>query len=198
MVYTLANMTEITDQLFRNTNLNTEEISRLLEVFEEKSFKKKDLLIKRGDVADHVFLIKKGCVRLFLLDYNGKEHSILFGTEGYWMGDLESFSEGAAATYNYQALEPTEVLLIRKSSWDKLLEQEPSFVKYTRELSRKALITQQRRIVEIFTLSAEQRYENLINSRPDIITRVPQKYIASYIGITPEFLSTIRSKRASR
>ena len=87
----------------------------------------------------------------------------------------------------------TEIL----QKWDQLISEEPSFIRYVGVLFRNALVVQQERIVEIFTLSAEERYNHLIENRPDLLNRVPQKYIASYIGITPAFLSQIRKKWSS-
>jgi len=171
------------------------ELERILPSFNQKSFKKKELLLQEGTLSQEVYFIHRGCVRSFLVDYEGKEHSILFGTEGYWMGDLQSFINGSLASYSYQAIEPTEVFAIKKTDWDQLMDEEASFQKYVGILFRNALITQQERIVELFTLSAEERYEKLEKSRRDLLKRVPQKHLASYIGITPEFLSQIRKKR---
>ncbi|MEM6630478.1 MAG: Crp/Fnr family transcriptional regulator [Bacteroidota bacterium] len=173
-----------------------EQLTKIVSFFEKKVFKKKELIVRKGDVTHHVFFINRGCVRLFLIDYAGKEHTILFGTEGYWMGDLQGFIYESLASYTYQAIEDTEVLAISKSSWDKLMQEEPGFVKYVSILFRNGLIEQQNRIVEFFTLTAEERYERFIQTRPKLLNRVPQKYIATYIGITPEFLSQIRKKRS--
>ncbi|MEM8901869.1 MAG: Crp/Fnr family transcriptional regulator [Bacteroidota bacterium] len=175
-----------------------EEAERIVLFFKKRFYKKKELILSKGELTKQVFFINQGCVRLFLIDFNGKEHTILFGTEGYWMGDLQSFTDQTPASYNYQATEDTEVLSIDKSSWDQLMREEPNFVKYVGILFRNALIEQQKRIVEIFTLPAEERYEKLIKHRPDILNRVPQKHLASYIGITPEFLSQIRKKRLNK
>ncbi|MEM9327802.1 MAG: Crp/Fnr family transcriptional regulator [Bacteroidota bacterium] len=174
-----------------------EEVDRILPHFTARTFRKKEVIVRGGELTHHVYFILRGCVRSFLIDYGGKEHTILFGTEGYWVGDLQAFTAGSATSYNYQALEATEVMSIGKSSWDSLMISEPSFVKYVAMLFRNALIVQQERLVEVFTLPAEQRYERFIDNRSDLLHRVPQKYIASYIGITPEFLSQIR-KKASR
>lgn len=170
------------------------EVSQVVSCFKPRQVKRKALLVQKGEVSRHVFFISKGCIRLYLVDYRMKEHTILFGTEGYWMGDLQAFINDTVASYNYQALEDTEVMAIHRSSWDKLMSEVPGFVHYVSVLFRNALIVQQQRIVEYFTLSAEQRYDNLIRNRKELINRVPQKYLASYIGITPEFLSQIRSK----
>ena len=183
------------EHLIKSDLFSQEEVARILPYFIAKRFKKKDLIVRAGDVTHHVFFVQKGCVRLFLVDRAAKEHSILFGTEGYWMGDLEAFMNHSLASYNYQALEETELMMIHRSSWDQLMKEEPSFSNYVGVLFRNALIMQQNRIVEFFTLTAEERYHNLIQNRKQLLERVPQKYLASYIGITPEFFSQIRKKQ---
>ena len=184
------------EHLLKYGTFTEAEVQKVIPFFSKKHYEKKTLIARKGDITRSVFFIHSGCVRLFLEDYSGKEHSILFGTEGYWMGDLQSFVNNTLACYNYQAIEDTDVFAITKTSWDQLMTEEPSFVKYVSMLFRNALIVQQKRIVEFFTLTAEERYENLLKSRNDVVNRVPQKYLASYIGITPEFLSQIRNKRA--
>ena len=186
------------EHLLKQHNFSEDDLERILAHFTKKKFKRKELLVRKGDVTRNVYFINRGCMRSYLTDYHSKEHTILFGTEGYWMGDLHGFVNKSAALYNYQAIEDTEVMAINKASWDKLMSEEPSFVSYVSTLFRNALMVQQERIVEFFTLSAEERYENLLMHRSDILNRVPQKYIASYIGITPEFFSQIRRKQSMR
>ncbi|MET1260128.1 Crp/Fnr family transcriptional regulator [Flagellimonas sp. DF-77] len=183
------------DYLLSHNFISAEEGNRIIRYFERLAIKKKQYLLKRDEMARRVYFIQKGCVRSFLTDYHGKEQTFLFGTEGYWMGNLQGFSEGARSTYNYQAIEDSVVLAIDKGSWDELLRSEPVFMRFVSDLFRNALIVQEKRIVELFTLSAEERYESLLNDRRDILNRVPLKYIASYIGITPEFFSLMRKQR---
>lgn len=186
------------EHLLKYDFFTEKQVDRVISSFTKKHFGKKDHIVRAGEPARYVYFILKGCVRSFLIDFEGKEHTILFGTEGYWIGDLQAFIDKKNNSYNYQALEKTDALAISKQSWDKLIAEEPSFAKYVSILFRNALIVQQDRIVEIFTLSAEDRYYNLIANRKDLLNRVSQKYIASYIGITPAFLSQIRKKAAKR
>lgn len=175
-------------------NFKTEEINTILSHFEEKEYKKKDFLLHAGHISNQEYFILNGSIRCFVIDYNGKEHNILFGTENHWIGDLQSFIHENEATYNIQALENTTVLTISKEKWDYLLMSTPSFSRYAITLYQNAFIKQQQRIIESFTLTAEQRFQNLITKFPYILQRISQKHIASYLGITPEFLSLLRKK----
>ena len=197
MLISFERASNMRDHLLSYDFFDDTSLDRILPFFEQRVYKKKELLQRAGTISQEVYFIHKGCVRSFLLDSDGKEHTILFGTEGYWMGDLQSFTKKSFAAYNYQSIEDTEVFAINKSSWDLLMREESLFLKYVGILFRNALIVQQERIVELFTLSAEERYEKLKLSRRDLLNRVPQKHIASYIGITPEFLSQIRKNQSS-
>ncbi len=184
-------------QLLTHTDLSEAEIERILPSFSQRKIQKKELIGRHGEIARNVFFILQGSVRSYLIDLNGKEHTILLGTEGYWMGDLNAFTNNTTTAYNYQALEVTEIASIGISSWNHLMSSEPGFAKYVGVLFRNALIVQQERLVEMFTLSAEQRYEKLFRNRSDLFNRISQKHLASYIGITPEFFSQLR-KRAQQ
>lgn len=169
------------------------EIKAIIDDFEPKSFHKKEL-VANNEVLHYLFFVSKGCIRVFITDYEGKEHNILFGTEGYWVGDLQSFIHRVNLTYQFQAMEDTEVFRISKSKWDNLTTTYPSFLKYISVLYQNAMVAQQKRVVDVLSLPAEERLKNLMQKRPSLINRVPQKEIASYLGITPEFLSQLRKK----
>jgi len=186
------------DHLLKYSDFTEDEINYILNQTEKKIFKKKEHILKAGDKELYQYFILSGCIRGYIIDFNGKEHNIEFGFQNYWFGDMESFAHGTNATYNYQALEDLTILAISKHNWDKLSEEIPSFIKYTSNLYRNAMISQQKRIAEHFTLTAEQRYFNLITNHPDILQRISLKNIASYLGITAEFISILRKKSIQR
>ena len=180
--------------LLTYSNFTEEEIAKVLYHFEEKSFKKKELILEAGQIERHQYFITQGCVRGYIIDYNGKEHNIAFGFEDFWFGDMESFLNNTNACYNYQVLENLTVLAISRNNWDKLTDELPSFIKYASTLFRNAMIFQQKRIAEHFMHTAEQRYYNLIEKHPDILQRISLKNIASYLGVSPEYISILRKK----
>lgn len=186
------------NHLLKYASFTEEELDKVLSQFEEQSFSIKEMLLLEGNIARYEYFIVKGCVRCFVTDYNGKEHNIQFAVENYWFGDSQSFVHKTPATYNFQAIENLQVLAIKKDSWDKLIKEIPAFSNYSRILFRNAMITQQTRIVDYFTLTAEQRYKKLLEHHPDFFQRISQKNIASYLGITPEFLSLLRKKASQK
>lgn len=169
------------------------EIHTIINDFEPKSFQKKEI-ISNNEVKHYLFFVSKGCIRVFITDYEGKEHNILFGTEGYWVGDLQSFINRVPVSYQLQVMEDTELFRVSKSNWDSLMEKYPNFSRYISVLYQNAMVAQQKRVVDVLSLPAEQRLKNLLLKRPNLINRVPQKEVASYLGITPEFLSQLRKK----
>ncbi|GLU44372.1 Crp/Fnr family transcriptional regulator [Allomuricauda sp. NBRC 101325] len=184
--------------LLAYSHFTEEEIAKVLYHFEEKKFKKRDLVIEAGHVDSYQYFITQGCVRGYIVDYNGKEHNIAFGFEEFWFGDMESFTNNTKAHYNYQALEDLTVLAISKSNWDKISNEVPAFIEYSRNLFRNAMIFQQNRIAKHLMQTAEQRYEQLIYENPKVLQRISLKNIASYLGVTPEFISILRKKAAQK
>src|SRR5690606_7524992 len=131
----------------------------------------------------------RGLLRSFTIDDKGNEHILQFSLEGWWAADLYSFLTATPSPYHIEALEESELLLITKPSWDELLEKVPAFERYFRILIQNNLIATQRRLMVTFSETAEEKYLRLLKDFPDIIQRVPQHMIASYLGITRETLS---------
>ena len=142
--------------------------------------------------------VEKGMLRTFTVDEKGNEPILQFSSEGWWVADLYSFLTDEPSIFNIEALEDCELLLITKQSWDILLEKVPAFERYFRILIQNNLIATQRRLLGTMSETAEEKYTKLINNFPGCIQRVPQHMIASYLGITRETLSRIRSQMAAR
>ena len=135
---------------------------------------------------------------MFVTDQNGLDHVMFFCVENWWASDLSSFLTQTPATMSIQALEDSELLQLSKPGFDTLNAETPRFEHYFRILFQNAFVAQQRRVVQNLTLTAAERYEAFQTTWPLLDQRVPQKDIASYLGITPEFLSLVRRKRAGR
>ncbi|MEM6264913.1 MAG: Crp/Fnr family transcriptional regulator, partial [Bacteroidota bacterium] len=163
--------------------------------FTEERFSKGSHLLYADEFANNLFFTTTGCLRTYVTDFNGVEHNIFFSIENWWSGDLPSFLNKEPAVCNIQALEDTIVLSINQESWDHLIKEVPEFVSYTRILFRNKMFSQQHRIVQSLSLTAEVRYHYFLKEYPDLSQRISQKHIASYLGITPEFLSMLRSRR---
>jgi CRP-like cAMP-binding protein len=155
-------------------------------------------VLQADTVCQFESFVVAGCLRMFFIDNSGVEHTLNFAIENWWTSDLESFLKGTPSHYHIQALEDSIVLQIDKTSLDTLYQQAPIFERYFRILHQNAYIAQSRRILQNISLSGEQRYEAFLNNYPEWHQRIPQKYIASYLGITPVFLSQIRKNISMR
>jgi len=161
-----------------------------------RSYKKGEYIVEDGDVCRSVSFIVSGKVRTFYLDPNGTEHIIAFGIENWWVGDLGSLITQTPADFNVQCLETTSVIQIHKDKLEKLYAEVPKMESFFRVIIQNAYVSAQKRIVRNFSLSATDRYLLFLEEYPEIVQRVPQYMIASYLGITKEFLSYIRSQIA--
>lgn len=178
-------------------DITDEEFEYAKTLFIPKKLRKKRFLLQDGDSCIYTTFIEKGLLRSFTIDDKGNEHILQFGIQGWWIADLYSFLTGETSEYNIEALEDSELLLITKSSWDLLLDEVPAFERYFRILIQNNLIATQRRLMGTMSTTAEERYTKLLQDFPDISQRVPQHMIASYIGVTRETLSRLRSQIAS-
>lgn len=179
-------------------SLSEEEFEFCKTLFLPKKVRKRRLLLEEGDVCKYTIFVEKGLLRSYTMDEKGAEHILQFALEGWWMGDLYSFFTGEPSSYYIEALEDCELLMITKPSWDLLLEKVPALERYFRILVQNNLITTQRRLMCSFSVTAGDKYQNLVESFPDILQRVPQHMIASYLGITRETLSRIRGQAVRR
>lgn len=160
--------------------------------------KQNDFIETTGKVSRYFINVNKGCLMTYYTDSDDNDHVIQFASPGWWTGDLQSFTKATPGIYSTRALVDSEVLLLPKAEMDELLEQFPKFEKYFRIIFQNSLITHQQRIIRNLSMSAEGRYQYFLEKYPTLEQFVPQKYIASYLGITPEFLSKIRRKLMER
>ncbi|MBX2970055.1 MAG: Crp/Fnr family transcriptional regulator [Cyclobacteriaceae bacterium] len=174
------------------------EETRIKEFFIPKKVRKKQYILNAGDVCQYITFIERGMLRSFTVDDDGNEHVVQFAVEGWWISDIGSFLSGDSALYNIEALEDSEVLNLTKPAMDDMMDQLPPLERYFRLLMQNNIVALQRRVIAYMSLSAEEKYLKLMDVCPDIISRAPQQYVASYLGITPETLSRIRKQVASR
>jgi len=174
--------------------LSNEEQEIIAAYLTSKKLRKKQYLLQAGDVCKAIAFVEKGALREYSVDENGHEHILQFALEGWLISDLYSFMMTESATYNIDALEDCELVLITKTAQDEILKRVPQFETYTRMQITGAYLAMQKRVTAMISLTPEQRYLYFISLYPNIAQRVPQHMIASYLGLSPETLSRIRKR----
>jgi len=174
--------------------LDDETKQALNDHFRPMTLKKKEFIVREGAICTFIAFVQKGLLHSYKTDEAGNQHSLQFGVEGYWIGDLSSFLSQKTAIFNVQALEKTSVLCLYKTSFEHLCLHFPAFERFFRILIQNAYVELQQRLVRNFSDHAEQRYLDLIEKSPQLLQRVPNYLIASYLGIKAPSLSRIRKK----
>lgn len=174
--------------------LTDKEIELIRAVTIPKRLRKKQYLLQEGDISHYNAFVVKGCLRLYHVGDNGFEHILRFAIETWWMSDYESYNCGSQSKNNIDALEDSDLLLIDKKDFDTLVETVANFRILKDKLEAKSYNASQARILSNISDTAEKRYENFIKTYPDIYNRVPLHMVASYLGLTRETLSRIRSQ----
>lgn len=185
-------------KLIEKVNFSSGDLELIKTYITPKKIRKKQYLLQEGDVCKFIAFVEKGLVRAYSIDEKGSEHIIQFALEGWTISDLYSFLTAEPATYNIDAMEDSELILINKTAHEELLEKLPLYERYIRLQLTGAYISMQRRLTSIISLPIEERYANFTAAYPDIVQRVPQHMIASYMGLTPETLSRVRRKSVKR
>lgn len=157
--------------------------------------KQGDFIERANEITSGLIYVNTGCLMTYFTDTNAHDHVIQFAFSGWWTGDLHSITKNIPSIYSTRALVDSEVLLLGKHQLEDLFQRHPIFERYFRITFQNSLVTHQNRIIQNFSVSAEERYYNFQEKYPSLEQFVPLKYIASYLGITPEFLSKIRRKR---
>ena len=178
----------------RLTSFSDEAIRDLSGRATEKKLRRRQYLLQEGDICKYYHFVRKGCLRMYLADEKGSEHILQFAVEGWWIADIGSFHSERPSRLNIDALEASEVIRISKPDLISLYEQHPAFDRYFRVLTENAFISMQDRVLQNISSTAEERYLVFLDRYPDLSNRISQVQIASYIGVTPEFLSAIRKQ----
>jgi CRP-like cAMP-binding protein len=178
--------------------LNEQERSFFLSLLEFRSLKRKELFLEEGVVCRYSAFVVDGALKSFTIDEEGKEHILSFAVPDWWISDMYSLISQKPAILNIGAIADAEVVMLSRESQQKLYEQVPKFERFFRILVENSLVANQQRLIDNLSASAEDRYLHFIKKYPSIPSCVPQHNIASYLGITPEFLSKIRARLAKR
>src|SRR5690606_18150142 len=163
-----------------------------------QSIKKKQLLLREGEVCNFEAYIASGCLRTFYIDENGSEVILQFSIEDWWVSDIGSFHDRTPSSLYIEAIEDSELLMLSPTRKEELLTRLPQFERVFRLMVQRHVSALEHRLIRTIAKTAEERYVEFIKQYPQIALRVPQHYIASYLGMTPEFLSKVRRRLATR
>jgi CRP-like cAMP-binding protein len=187
-------LASILDAISKIVSLSKEEEGLFLSKIATKSYKSKTVLLHAGEICKHSYFVNSGILRSFNINDNIVEHVLHFACEGWWIGDMYSLLSQKPGNLFIEVLDDAEVVLISKESQDQLYIEIPKLERFFRILTENSLVAHQERLLDNLSLSAEERFEKFCSKYPSLVQKVPQKHIASYIGVTPEFFSKMKAK----
>lgn len=192
-------MTEkIVDYIEKFVKLTDEEKQQIGSCFKEVKIKKRQFIVQPNFTTKHRNYVYKGAFRAYVVADEGQDHTINFAIDDWWITDYNSYIFQQPATMFVVALEDSTILQIDYETEQELKKQNHKFETFFRIIAERGLAFQQRRIISNLIHTAEERYENYIEKFPQIVQRVPQYALASFLGMTTEFLSRIRNKRVAK
>lgn len=192
------NYDSILRNVSRHVTLRPHEVDYFTSLLRHREVPRKEFLLKAGQTAKHISFIHSGALKAYYLDPSSVENIIMLAVDDWWITDMYSFSMAKPAMQYISAIEDSEVFQLQRNDFDKLLAQFPVFEKFFRILMQNAYIREQLRIIQNLSMPAEERYVNFLKKYPQLVQRVSQKQIASYIGVSPEFLSAMRRRLSKK
>lgn len=191
-------LSEIEKYITQCVQLTDNELKNVEALFEHKTYPKRTILLQHGEICKFEAFIIKGCIKTYFIDANGFEVILTFATENWWVSDISSFQEQLPSKMFIETIEETEVLQLTPQSKEKLLNTYPALEKMFRLMVQRHLYAYQERLFGNIALTAEERYQIFLKKFPALPQRIPQHLIASYLGISPEFLSRLRKRKSKK
>jgi len=169
----------------------------LLSKLSYRKYLKGQYVVQQGDVCKYSGFVISGCTRTFYIDDEGQEHIVMFSAENWWASEIGSFVTQTPSDYNVQCIEETELIQLSYNNQEELFKEIPKLERFFRLILEKAFVASQKRIINNFSLTAKDQYLQFKEKYPEMELRIPQYMVASYLGITKEFLSKIKSQLIS-
>jgi CRP-like cAMP-binding protein len=185
---------QILDNIQKHISVSATEKELVESLLVQQRVAKKEVLLAAGKVATDIHFVSGGVLRAYFTDLEGDQNIVMFAVNDWWITDMFSFSTGNPAQLTIDALEDSVVFSLSKANLELLFLKMPSFERFFRILMQNAYVREQSRIIQNLSMPAEERYRQFLKKYPQFAERITQKQIASYLGITPEFLSSIRKK----
>jgi CRP-like cAMP-binding protein len=185
---------KIIQQIRKFITINDIEAEAINKYLERHQYKKKEFILQEQQVCKHLYFVEKGCLRMYFINKKGVEQITRFALDGWWISDYQSFLNNSPSDYYIQTIEESTIVSISNPDLDRLLIELPHLEKYFRIVMQKAVANAQHRSKLLYEMSKEEFYFHFSSSFPEFMVRVPQYMIASYLGLTPEYLSELRKK----
>ena len=185
-------MLSIIQELTRNATIDAAQLAEMEQFVVKKNIKKGEFLQHKGDFNNKNYFVIKGCLRSYAIDEKGKEHIFMFAPEGWIIGDVEASASNKPCELFIDAIEDTEIETFESGLFSRVQAIQKEVFTVTNDKLMRRMAVLQQRIIMLMSFSALDRYRHFVETYPNIVQRVPQKMIASYLGITPEALSKIR------
>ncbi len=187
-------MSLILQNIAKHVTLTPEEQELFLSKTETHFYKSKTVVLNAGEISNCTYFVNSGILRSFNINDNIIEHVLHFACEGWWIGDMYSYITEKPSSLFIEVLEDAEVIILTKENHQQLYRDISKLERFFRILAENSLVSHQERLMDNLSLSAEERFEKMCKKYPNLIQRVSQKHLASYIGVTPEFFSKMKSK----
>jgi len=187
-------MSLLLQNISKHVDLTSQEEKLLLSLTSTETFKAKTILLNAGEISKQTYFVNTGILRSFNINDNIIEHVLHFACEGWWIGDMYSYIAEKPGNLFIEVLEDAEVVIITKENHQKLYQEIPKLERFFRILAENSLVSHQERLMDNLSLTAEERFEKFCSKYPTLIQKAPQKHIASYIGVTPEFFSKMKAR----
>lgn len=175
--------------------LSEQDIQTLYRHIKFLSLNRREVLLREGQICRSYYFVEKGCLRMYFLNNKGMEKTTQFALEHWWLSDYFSLLDQKPSEYTIETIEQSEILAISAQSFEDLLKEVPVLELYFRKVMQKAVAASQLRIKLLYELSKEELFLLFNAQFPEFVQRVPQYMLASYLGLTPEYLSEIRKKK---
>ncbi len=187
-------MNLILENISKHISLTPQEQELFLSKTETHHYKAKTILLNAGEVCKNSYFVNSGVLRSFNINDNIVEHVMSFACSGWWISNMYSLISQKPGNLFIEVLEDAEVVLLSKDNQEQLYHDIPKLERFFRILTENALVANNQRIMDNLSLSAEERFEKFCKKYPSLMQKVPQKQIASFIGVTPEFFSKMKAR----
>ena len=186
------------ENIARHVILTPDEQQHILSLTHTQHYKAKTILLKSGEVCKTSYFVNSGILRSYSVDENGVEHVVSFACSNWFIADMYSFLSGRPGNLFIEVNEDAEVVEISKENQERMYTEVPKMERFFRIIIENSLVANQQRLIDNMSFTAEARYDKFLNKFGDLALRVPQKQIASYLGVTPEFFSAMKSRMLKR